>query len=90
MCSYKCRITDVIKKINNDIYDLIVNEDGFYDLKYMSDGRVQEIYFVGICVWNSHDDLRKYIPETDKFETLEECVRRNSNNILDILRDLVL
>ena len=58
-------ILDLIKSINIEISEQINNEDMYFNLKYTSDAYCDYITFLGLCIWDSDNNICLYDEVTD-------------------------
>ena len=64
---------DAVGYIQDDIYDTS-SED--YHIKIITNGYAGIIEFLGIVIWSSEDDERKFSIKKDKYESFEKFLRR--------------
>ena len=70
-------ILDIIWELNCEAYDYF-GEDLF---TAKTDGNTILINFLGVCIWNSDDDMREYTEE-DEYEPLSKYITREAHKII--------
>jgi hypothetical protein len=83
-------IKETIRIINKEISNQTNNEDCLFDLKYSTNGSESIITFLGFCVWDSENHVCYYNEETDRFESIEQCVRRRVDDIIRKIKGISL
>ena len=71
------QITDTVCNIEQDIFEQTDAE--YLNITVTSNGFVHLVDFLGIQIWNSDDDMRKYINafgEEEVQESIEEYLRK--------------
>ena len=85
-------VVDLIEKLNYELYsideDLVINNGICFE--YVSSGTVDIINFLGITIWNSEDDDRIFCNVINKYEPLDEYVRRKTNELLNRISNIHL
>jgi hypothetical protein len=82
-------IIEAIADLNCEIYDQIEND--YIYLEYSTNSFSDIIDFLGIQIWNSENDERRYIDEeNDVKEDLEIYLRKEINKIIDELQKIKL
>ena len=71
-------LSDIVEKINNEIYEIIDGLDYIYaELK--TDGDMVYINFLDIEIWSSEDDMRDFDDDNDCWEPMGGYLRRMIN-----------
>lgn len=98
-------IKEVVGKINQELYDLLVTEEKYPTggtdyvgielweeccLSFCGNWYSIGIKFLGEYIWSSEDDERNYIEETDEYEPLEDYLRRVINERVTELQKIKL
>ena len=90
------QIVDIICKIEQEIYDQ--TECEYFNVTVFSNGFVEIVEFLGIQIWNSDDDTRRYIevgelpnglPDEVR-ESFEVFLRRTINEELEKIKKIKL
>lgn len=87
-------IERVVNIIENEIYDQ-TNGCEYFNVCLKTNGNVHIIDFIGIQIWSSDDDERKYVlddagEETEELESLETFLRRTIQHEIFKLVDILL
>lgn len=63
-----------VREINADIYEKTQSE--YIHMEYRSDGTANSVMFLGQCLWDDDDDMRKWLDDGYNQETLLDCLKR--------------
>jgi hypothetical protein len=80
---------DLVMTLNQELFENFGDEvPNFFE--YQTDGHSHIIKFAGTVLWNSEDDERLYLDESDSYEPLEPFVRREFNRLMESIKKLKL
>ena len=81
----------VIELLNEEIYDVIMNED-MAPFELRSIGHANMITFLDIRIWSSEEDEREYIdePQCEIYEPIEQYLRRKAQEIVNRIKKIKL
>ena len=74
------KVLKTISKINDEFWVQTENEEIYLD--FHSNGMFCLVKFLGVVLWNSENDERRYF-DSDKLEDLEVYLRRKINSLID-------
>jgi len=75
---------DTVNELNGELYEKHgVVEEQFY---YTTNGIIDIIGFGNIMLWNSEEDDRKFIEETDNYEPFTPYIKEKFNEYLNKLQ----
>ena len=81
-----------VNMINGDALDILedsnqpLSEQSLFE--YRGDGFEDVVLFLGIRIWESEDDRRDYIGDTDFHEPLYDYLAREANKVVDMIKQL--
>jgi hypothetical protein len=77
-----------VMSIGQDIFEQ-TGEVEYFNITVESDGSCQQVKFIGIYLWNSDNDMRKYVDENEEiYEPIEDFLRRELMNELKKLQKI--
>lgn len=85
-------IVELVEKLNYELYDKAHNlvVEGGLCFVYKSVGYSDYVAVLDFCLWSSENDTRDYDEETDEYEDLEVCLRREFNKLVEVLAQVKL
>ena len=89
-------IINIIEVLNEELYDQI--GDSLFNLplvmfEYACDGYCHYVKLLGSVIWDSDNDPRRYINENtpqEDYESLDDFIRREANNIIEVIKAIKL
>ncbi len=83
-----CMIVEIENAVNSIEQDIFEQTNGveYFNISVRSNGFVQIVSFIGIELWNSDDDMRKYINDDEECEPIEVFLRRTIMEELEKLQ----
>ncbi len=82
-------IAKTVRGLNEEMYEQCVCEEYVY-LIFHSNGDSIRIEFLGVPIWSDDDDERGYNADTDKYEPLEDFLRREIHEMIKPLKKINL
>lgn len=79
-------LLEAVEKINEEIFEKSEIEE--FQLSVSTNGSLSKLEFLGITIWCTDDDGRKYIEENDKYESFETFIRRTMSVVLTNLEKI--
>lgn len=85
-------LIEIVKAVESIQFDVFDSTDGveYYNISVETNGFSVMVNFLGICVWDSEIDLRKYDEDNDTYEPIEQCLRRNINDELKKINSIAV
>jgi hypothetical protein len=79
-------IIDAVGEINTGIHNRTGNE--YLELRFITNGCVQLVEFMGIDLWCSESDERIYDEATDTYEAIDVCLVRLFEELKETIKEL--
>lgn len=81
------KLIEIVMNLNEWLYEVVGhnNPDCF---RFSTDGYIQSIEFNQMLLWDSENDEREYIEETDEYEDMEMYVKKRFNNYITHLQGI--
>lgn len=73
------KLIALVDDLNTELYEQHGEEVRLFT--YVTTGYYQLIQFQSENLWNSENDSREYVEDTDEYETMDEFLRREFNKL---------
>ena len=80
-------IIDAVMAINTEMHDNSGNE--YMYLTYTTNGWASAVMFGDYQIWSDDEDMREYNEETDEYEEIEKCLRRQLTEEIEKIKKLL-
>lgn len=77
---------EIVRELNVELYE--IHNEEYQSFSYMSNGYYDAVYFEEHVLWDSENDNREFIEETNDYEPFLPFIKREFNNWVDKLNSL--